>query len=45
MVYLDDKSVLFEDDVAGELASEHHCLKLENIRRIAVQLDHLLLHL
>ena len=45
MVYLDDKSALFEDDVAGELASENHCLKLENIRRIAIQLDHLLLHL
>ena len=45
LVYRDNQSVLFEDDVADELVSEHRCLKLENTRCIALQLDHLLLHL
>ena len=31
MVYPDDWSVLFEDDVASELVSENRCLKFESI--------------
>ena len=45
MVYFDDKNALFEDDVAGESVVEHCCLKFENIRRIAAQLDDLPSHL